>query len=702
MGVTVQGPDGNSYQFPDGTDKTAAIAYFKKKGIGAKPPSEAPLPEGVKQTGTNAKGQRIVAPEGQSFMGELGHELADPSTYTGAVKGAWNEAKSVPAGFASMFNPKMQPGENVATATPLARLLKSEYESRKQVTQQAADQFKRGETTRGVVSGLSSLMPLPAVPGMVAGINQQQDEGKGAESFGKAAVDSALLAGGGEKAVKVAKNLSRGTLDAMMGTGPRVVKDLVKKTTDLNEASAERTKGINERRAAADAERTKKVTVANEAAVRAHEDAAAKVDKENRDAHVKHLADKAEVENVNKGAEAIPDSRAGLETYVKDKTEAADVRTEKARHDALEVGNKQYNAVNEKLNPIPSDMAGPSTAYAKAANAYGDVLNQPPLLRLLGQLLEEPTEGETKAPVTYKDEQQLYSKLGNELSKGTLDGPTYHAYDIIHDAIGEDMQRIADLQGMGSELTKARAYWKRMKQTFGKSQETVSDRAGKAVAEANPEQDAAQREDYRHRLLGSFDPQIPELLKQASSARERLGKMPSEEQARGMLKSLPRAPEAVEPPPLQTSPVPKPRQPLKSIPKTIGPKEVQAAKTEGLEGREKFVNQRVMWVAVTPLLYTIDAIVRGMPTHPGDVAMGMGSMLTAGKLVTKLMENPTFADWITKATPRDVEALPPELRGSFPNVVKAAQAKGIKVSPALLGIAASNQPKKRVAAAMSP
>ncbi len=36
MSVQVQGPDGNTYQFPDGTDKTAAVAYFKKKGIGAK------------------------------------------------------------------------------------------------------------------------------------------------------------------------------------------------------------------------------------------------------------------------------------------------------------------------------------------------------------------------------------------------------------------------------------------------------------------------------------------------------------------------------------------------------------------------------------------------------------------------------------------------------------------------------------------
>src|SRR5271155_3998473 len=46
-GVTVQGPDGKTYQFPAGTDKQAAISYFKKKGIGASPESQRP--DAVKQ-----------------------------------------------------------------------------------------------------------------------------------------------------------------------------------------------------------------------------------------------------------------------------------------------------------------------------------------------------------------------------------------------------------------------------------------------------------------------------------------------------------------------------------------------------------------------------------------------------------------------------------------------------------------------------
>jgi hypothetical protein len=39
MPVQVQGPDGATYSFPDGTDKAAAVAYFKKKGIGGKGPA---------------------------------------------------------------------------------------------------------------------------------------------------------------------------------------------------------------------------------------------------------------------------------------------------------------------------------------------------------------------------------------------------------------------------------------------------------------------------------------------------------------------------------------------------------------------------------------------------------------------------------------------------------------------------------------
>ena len=47
MPVTVQGPDGKQYQFPDSTTKDQAIAYFKKKGIGATPAGPSASPSGM-------------------------------------------------------------------------------------------------------------------------------------------------------------------------------------------------------------------------------------------------------------------------------------------------------------------------------------------------------------------------------------------------------------------------------------------------------------------------------------------------------------------------------------------------------------------------------------------------------------------------------------------------------------------------------
>jgi len=43
-GVEVTGPDGQEYEFPDGTDKAAAISYFKKKGIGAAKAASGTVP----------------------------------------------------------------------------------------------------------------------------------------------------------------------------------------------------------------------------------------------------------------------------------------------------------------------------------------------------------------------------------------------------------------------------------------------------------------------------------------------------------------------------------------------------------------------------------------------------------------------------------------------------------------------------------
>ena len=278
----------------------------------------------------------------------------------------------------------------------------------------------------------------------------------------------------------------RGTTQSLAGAGRKVVEEQVGKTATSAGESA------------------KTVEEENRAALSKHEQDLRDAAQKNVNAHVKYLADKAEAEQTNAASEAIPDARAGLETYIKDKVEEADVRTEKARHDALEEGNKKYNGVNSELDPYEADPEKMSLALADASEAVTG--KDPPLLKEFDERLTGYTKaGEPKGPLTYDELQGFYSKLGNALSKGTLDGETYHIYDVMHDAVGDEMQRIADEHGQGAALKDARNYWRRMKQAFGKSSDTINNRASKAVAERSSDFTDAQADAYRLRLLDSFD-----------------------------------------------------------------------------------------------------------------------------------------------------------------------------------------------------
>jgi hypothetical protein len=84
----------------------------------------------------------------------------------------------------------------------------------------------------------------------------------------------------------------------------------------------------------------------------------------------------------------------------------------------------------------------------------------------------------------------------------------------------------------------------------------------------------------------------------------------------------------------------------------------------------------------SPLLEAI-----GLLRIPGALASGEG--------IARILENPRFVKFMSQATERDAAQIPADIRGDFPKVVKAAQAKGIKVAPALLGIAATSRPTEK-------
>jgi hypothetical protein len=116
---------------------------------------------------------------------------------------------------------------------------------------------------------------------------------------------------------------------------------------------------------------------------------------------------------------------------------------------------------------------------------------------------------------------------------------------------------------------------------------------------------------------------------------------------------------------------------------------VQPAKKEARLNRADTFRTRGGGLASTFLV--LDAIRNAFHGNIGAIGEDIGARAAFGvgkQSLARLLENPKVAAWLDQASERDVAAIPPELRGNFPALVKAAQAKGVKVSPALLGIAA--------------
>jgi hypothetical protein len=93
----------------------------------------------------------------------------------------------------------------------------------------------------------------------------------------------------------------------------------------------------------------------------------------------------------------------------------------------------------------------------------------------------------------------------------------------------------------------------------------------------------------------------------------------------------------------------------------------------------------VVWPAIETLRYLI---AKGEPPTAYS-ALSVGSAMAARTAMDRIFNNPHVIDFFTKATPREIAAVPPGLRGDLPKIVAAAQARGLHVSPALMALGAA-------------
>lgn len=434
------------------------------------------------------------------------------------------------------------------------------------------------------------------------------------------------------------------------GTGSKTTADLVRKTQAENATAA--TKHGED--------------------LQQHQADVRNVRKSNVDALNDHLAKIDEVSGVKQDAKSVSTLRKQLPKIIDDTAEDVDVRIEKARHDALAEGNKKYNAVNPELNPIEADQEAIGDARLTAAEAIKGSETKVPILE---DMTKHTAKGDT---FNYEDLQGYYSELGREISKGTLPGDVYHALDTLHESIGDEMQRIADSQGKGAELKAAREYWRRMKQTFGDTSDTVSDRAGKELSATHPDLPKAQMSDYRRRLLGSFDPQIPRMLDSIDQGKSRLEGLPKE-------KEVPAYPAPPDPKKLPPTP--------EFNPKKLSTEDIRGAKEEKVRKAAGYLHNRALafgayvtgFKSMAAVSRALMGDVSALGALPTDVGEGVGTMLGT-HAIASFLESPKVLKLLGSPTARDLAEIPPEMRGDLKPIVEQAQKQGIKVDPKLAAL----------------
>lgn len=561
------------------------------------------------------------------------------------------------------------------------------------------------ELTRHVAAALSGLENAPIIGGMV----QKAEEGGGViaspESVG--AATEGITTFEAPKAVMkgVAKVLTapesvRGAAQSMVGAGKRQVKSIVGKEAETANEARNTTLAANK--------------AADEATLKAR----GKVDEKN----VGTALSNANIATEAERQAAQLAQRNVAQSELDQVSREMDVAVEKARHDALEIGNKKYSGVNETLNP---QLANES-AIEGALNAARDKIKgsdvTPPILKSIagkvahedyvssggqkfgpGTPLYESVKGSEggipkgeSAPLSYKDLQGYYSELSRELSKGTLPGDIYAAYDTMHEAIGNEMQRIADANGQGAALTDARNYWKRMKQTFGKSSDTINNRASKAVRTANPNLPKQQANEYQLRLLASFDPEIGNLANRAKEIQGRLTSLPKKV-------SAPAAPtprtEYAEP--NATKPV---------EPPTVNTRNIR----EQLLDRWTTGESQLSKFQVRSLISGGFGAIAGSLLGRGEGAAigGIAGSVFGPAAIARLVEMPAVREWLTRPPKGELETLQKlpnadriRLTDGLRQVASQAQRQGIKVAPILTNllsasVIAGSGDKKGVAKAL--
>lgn len=470
------------------------------------------------------------------------------------------------------------------------------------------------------------------------------------------------------KATRIIPRVARGGMDILAGTTPKVAGGLADTTV---------------------AENTTAQAKAAEANAKLQADRATQLQK--------HFEQTQAIKAQNDAAQAAQSRKAALARGVEQldpKFQSDLIETEKnvraqagAKYDTVRAATAGETVPSASLADAVRTAESKIQGSSENLKVFRDILSkhpegEPETIPYQGAdipkghpLYDVLKEGQAGTPATFSDLQGYYSELGDKLASGGLPGDVYQAMKSLQGSIGDLMQQMAEAKGVGPQLIDARNFYRDYMNAFRDSSSPLN-KAMNAAEAGHPTKGAiAKFQGMDKSGIETLARYNPELAQRANTIRG----------YQAEARSIPAR--TVTPKPAPTLPPAKP--PVLADVKKIGLKDIQDAKAAALRNRaENFAKKASL---VTAGFGGYELLRSALHGDLGGMAIGAGE-IAAPYALSKVITSPAIERWLTAPTPSDIAAIPPDIRAEMPQIVKAAQAQGIKVHPALVALGAQPRP----------
>lgn len=322
-------------------------------------------------------------------------------------------------------------------------------------------------------------------------------------------------------------------------------------------------------------------------------------------------------------------------------------------------------------------------------------------------------------PAQFNRLQRWYSYISNKMyGGGRVEGGLYNAYKMVRSAINDAMQDIAKQAGSTADLAKVRKSHTELMEAFSDSPNeprTVASAYEKAKV---PESVKETTEAEWGKKLENYDPEITKLGESITKAKEGLEQLPSEVEARKMIKPIPQPPMSaplpvapVAPPPLAgpeypippTSPEAKPYGEPKSQEPLPDVEKINQENITFLNDALRRYGKIGPWVFRLLTGGILEHLIKGESSAFGGTLMvGQGGLV----LLTKILRGPGALEWLARPSAEDLKViatLPPQdaarLRQAFKaladeEVRQNPEKASIKIAPIMAGWLAGGSASK--------